>query len=64
MKILEFVGDENNKNVFNSDITISTKRKLESLGLDPYLIHTENQALKLISERISDKLLRNRNVFL
>ena len=58
MKILEFVGDENNKNVFNSGVTISTQRKLESLGLDPYLISTENQALQLISNRLSKKILR------
>lgn len=36
-------------------ISASTKRKLESLGIDPALVTSETQALSLIAKRQSEK---------
>ena len=45
-----------NINGFNQPkITPSTKRKLESLGIDPTLVTSESQALSLIASRQAEK---------
>lgn len=36
-------------------ISASTRRKLESLGIDPALVTSETQALSMIAERQSEK---------
>lgn len=44
-----------NSNYNQPQISASTKRKLESLGIDPTLVSSESQALSLIAKRQSEK---------
>ena len=44
-----------NANYQASQISASTRRKLESLGIDPTLVTSESQALSLIATRESEK---------
>lgn len=44
-----------NSNYQQPQISASTKRKLESLGIDPMLVTSESQALSLIASRESEK---------
>ncbi len=45
----------NNQTVQPNQISASTKRKLESLGIDPALVSSESQALSLIASRQAEK---------
>ncbi len=57
MSLLNSINISNgNSSVQNkSNISASTRRKLESLGIDPTLVSSETQALSLIAARQSEK---------
>ena len=53
---LSSVGYSNNNPEFQkTTLTASTKRKLESLGIDPTLVSSESQALALIATRQGER---------
>ena len=56
MSLLSSIKYGNNAGEYNKpQLSASTKRKLESLGIDPTLVTSESQALSLIASRQSEK---------
>lgn len=55
MAFLNTINYSEGSNFKKPYISASTKRKLESLGIDPTLVTSETQALSLIASRQSEK---------